>query len=291
MLKTRKLKNVGVEIYNFDLSTATSLEYAEIKEIFLSELIVVFKNQKVLTLPFAKLVSSIGEIANFSQCAWDRNGNRVKIEQFVDPKNWPTDDSLFPVQRVTGMKKNNSDSGIFGQGILDWHSNMNGPFNRARGVALQGVEGVSGTSTLWMDTTKAYADMSDELKKRCEGVTGRFTYSPEVWAEGLAAWQYEGMIKNKETFYEMPLINRSFRNRIGLYFHFLNSCSFPTDPDLFSILKAHCFQDKYIQEMNWEPGDVHLSDQVLTLHKRVQNDPEVLSKRVLHRYTFNFSGS
>jgi alpha-ketoglutarate-dependent taurine dioxygenase len=291
MLKTKPLHHVGVEIFDFDLTTATQSQYAEIKEIFLSELIVVFKNQKNLTLPFAKLVASVGQIANFSQCAWNSYGDRTEIQSFLNPFDWTQDDREFPVQRVTGMKKNDVDTGIFGQGVLDWHSNMNGPFNRARGVALQGVEGVTGTSTLWMDTTRAYEEMSPDLKKRCEGVVGRYVYSPEVWAEGLPAWQYEGMLRNKEEFYEMPLLNKSFKGKTGLYFHFLNSCSFPTDPGLLEVLKTHCFQDRYIQDMQWEPGDIHLSDQVLTLHKRVQNDPQILSKRVLHRYTFNFDAN
>ncbi len=288
-MKTRPLKNVGVEVYDIDLTKLTPQDYAEIKEIFLSELIVTFKNQKVLTLPFARLISSIGSVANFNQSAWNMHGERIEIQSSPNPFTWEKPDSEFPVQRVTGMKKNDHDTGIFGQGILDWHSNMNGPFNRARGVALQGVAGVSGTSTLWMDTTRAYEEMSPELKARCENVTGRFIYSPEVWAEGLPAWQYEGMLKNKEPFYEMPLLNKSFRGKTGLYFHFLNSCEFPTDPGLLAVLKTHCFQDRYIQEMWWEPGDVHLSDQVLTLHKRVQNDPAILAQRVLHRYTFNFT--
>lgn len=290
MLKTRPLKNAGVEIYGLDLAEATNSQLEEIKEIFLQELIVVFKNQKVLTLPYARLIASIGQIANLGQCAWSSNGDRVEIQPQANPFKWIGSDTDFPVQRVTGMKKNDQDSGIFGQGILDWHSNMNGPFNRARGVALQGVAGVVGTTTLWMDTTKAYEDMSAELKNRCEGVIGHYVYSPEVWAEGLPAWQYEGMLKNKEPFYEMPLLNKSLRGKIGLYFHYLNSCSFPADPALLNELKSHCFQEKYIQEMDWMPGDIHLSDQVLTLHKRVQNDPEILKHRVLHRYTFHFNG-
>jgi hypothetical protein len=85
---------------------------------------------------------------------------------------------------------------------------MNGP-DRARGVALQGVSGIAGTSTSWMDTTLAYAAMSDELKARCKDVIGRFEYAPEIWAEGLEPWQYEYMLRNKEDFYNMPLVNLS----------------------------------------------------------------------------------
>ena len=51
----------------------------------------------------------------------------------------------------------------------------------------------------------------------------------------------------------------------------------------------HLFQDKYIYEHMWEPGDIVLMDQLLTLHKRGTDDPDILSKRVLHRITFPIS--
>lgn len=288
-MKTRPAGNVGVEIYNLNITDLTKNDYEEIREIFLDSLLVVIRDQPVKTLPFAKIVFSIGNsIANFGQAAWNFAGDEIKPGKFVSPFDWTGEDKDYPVQRVTGMKKNNQDTGIFGSGKLDWHSNMNGPFNRAPGVALQGVSGVEGSSTSWMDTTAAYADLPEEIKHRCQNVTGVFEYSPEIWAEGLPAWQYDYMLRNKEAFYEMPLINRSAKGKIGLYFHYMNKCRFPSDPDLLDILKKHCFQEKYLYTLDWRPGDIHLSDQVLTLHKRNEDDPKILSKRVLHRYTFHF---
>lgn len=292
-MKIKPLNHCGVEIVDVNIADLSSADYEEINEIFLSELIVVFRDQPNLTVPYAKLVSKLGNIANWSQCRWDINGNVLwkpgEAPLFIDPFTYDKQDNLFPVQRVTGNIQKGRPTGIFGQGKLDWHSNMNGPFNRARGVALQGVSrGILGTSTSWMDTTKAYEKMSDELKLRCEGVIGRFEYSPEIWAEGLPQEQYEGMLKNKEEFYEMPLVNKSFRNKTGLYFHYMNKCSFPSDPELLEILKEHCFQEQFIYKHEWQQGDIIISDQVLTLHRRDQDDPKILSDRVLSRYTFNY---
>jgi taurine dioxygenase len=290
-MKIKPLANCGVEILDVDISKMTNDDYAEIKELFLEHLVVVLRNQPLKFVPYAKLIEGIGKIANWNQCIWDPNGdvNKYYTGSYVDPYTFTDDDSLFPIQRVTGKLKNGNITGIFGTGILDWHSNMNGPFNRARGVALQGVsQGCVGTSTSWMDTTKAYAAMSDELKKRCEGVEGRFEYSPEIWAEGLSKIQYEHMLKNKEEFYMMPLVNISHKGKPGLYFHFMNKCSFPSDPELLEILKEHCFKTEFIYKHVWEIGDIVLSDQVLTLHKRDQDDPAILAERILHRYTFNF---
>ena len=73
-----------------------------------------------------------------------------------------------------------------------------------------------------------------------------------------------------------------------MYFHFHNKCTFPSDPKLLEILKEHCFKPEFIYKHVWEIGDIVLSDQVLTLHKRDQDDPAILAERVLHRYTFHF---
>jgi taurine dioxygenase len=289
-MQIKPLDYCGVEITDIDLANLTDDDYAQIKEIYLQHLIIVIRNQKVATVPYAKLIQRLGTIANWKQAVWDIFGKPSKFftGSPVDAFSFTGPDYMFPVQRVTGKKINGQRTGIFGQGKLDWHSNMNGPFNRARGVALQGVsKGIIGTSTSWMDTTLAYAAMSDELKKRCEGVVGRFEYSPEIWAEGLPPDQYSDMLKNKEEYYEMPLVNISHSGNPGLYFHFMNKCSFPSDPELLEILKTHCFQPQFIYTHFWQPGDIVVSDQVLTLHKRDTDDPKILEERVLSRYTFN----
>jgi hypothetical protein len=290
-MKIKPLNNCGVEIVDIDVTNLTESDYEEINEIFLQHLIVVIRNQPRLTVPYAKIVHRCGKIANWAQSIWDIDGNVIenKPNDIINPFTYKGADDQYPVQRVTGKIIKGERTGIFGQGKLDWHSNMNGPFNRARGVALQGVsDGIIGTSTSFMDTTLAYEGMSDELKKRCEGVIGRFEYAPEIWAEGLPDVQLAYMTKNKEDFYEMPLINLSFRDKIGLYFHFHNKCSFPLDPELLDVLKAHCFQEQFIYKHEWQPGDIILMDQVLTLHKRDQDDPAILAERVLSRYTFNY---
>jgi alpha-ketoglutarate-dependent taurine dioxygenase len=286
-MKTRPLENVGVEIYDVDICNLNAHDYREIADIFFNELIVLIRDQVCSPLPFAKIVQSFGQIVNTNQCIWNQYGERVQFEN-VDAFNWNQPPDQFPVQRVTGMKKDGLPTGIFGTGILDWHCNING-LSWAPGVGLQGVQGVEGTQTSWMDTTRAYADLSPELKERCESVIGHFNYSPDIWAEGLPDWQRKNMLSAKNGGYKMKLVNTSERNKKGLYFHYLNECSFPSDPQLLDILKTHCFQKKYIQTLDWRVGDIHLSHQILTLHKREQNGPQILENRVLHRYTFDFN--
>lgn len=130
------------------------------------------------------------------------------------------------------------------------------------------------------------------MEKRCENIIGHFKYTPEIWAEGLPEIQRQVMISTymsnfKKLDYEMPLLNKNVSGtKTGLYFHYHNSCEFPTDSTLLDDLKKLCFQEKYIYQHWWEPGDIILMEQKLTLHKRDQDDQSILQNRLLHRYTF-----
>lgn len=288
IVKVKPFSNTGVEIYDLDITEMTDSDYQAITELFFDELMVLIRDQHTDPRAFAKIAYSFGDIVNSNQCVWNSEGVRIEAPKNLNPFTWQGSLQDFPVQRVTGKKVKDQDSGIFGSGILDWHCNING-VSWAPGVGLQAIAGVEGTYTSWMNTTMAYDDLSPELKQRCEGVIGHFRYAPDIWAEGLPEWQHNGMTAGKTFMYKMPLVNRSEKGRVGLYFHFLNECSFPEDPDLLEILKKHCFQSKYIQTVDWRPGDIHLSHQILTLHRREQNDPKILSERLLNRYTFNFA--
>lgn len=303
-MKIKSLDGCGVEILDADISafdprdvyvkiTSPTIkikpEYEEIKRIFADNLIVVFRNQSQLTIPFAKLVQGIGRIANYHQSPWGSDGKLLinKIDE-ISPFLYEGDDIDYPVQRLTGKVVDGKVSGFMGLNKLDWHTNMNGPFNRARGLAYQAIgEGVKGNSTSFLHTVAAYEGMSKSLKKRCEIAVGSFINSPEIWAPGLSKEMYTQMKKPSEDIYEMPLVNLSNGKKYGLYFHINNQCSFPDDPELLDILKEHCFQDKFIYKHEWEPGDIVISDQLLTLHKRDQTDPEVLKDMLLNRYSFH----
>jgi len=75
-----------------------------------------------------------------------------------------------------------------------------------------------------------------------------------------------------------------------IYFYTNNKCRIITNDDkLFDDLYSFMFQRKYMYQHFYEIGDIVLSDQILSLHKRDQNDPNILAERVLHRITFKIS--
>lgn len=301
-MKIKSLNNCGVEIVDVDISNLSDEQYTEIKNIYQDQLIIVFKNQKVEALPFAKLSYRMGTgIVNWSGCLWNKHGNLhegvdlntgIWHDVVPDPFTFAGADDEFYVQRVTGMKINGKNSGVFPQPELDWHSNYNKVNTPGRGVALQAVSGVNDSATAFMDTTKAYAALSDELKERCQGVIGQYKYNIQEWGAGLPDWQMQAYTTatDNSNYYEMPLVNiNKFNGKPGLYFHFLNKCSFPSDLELLNILKDHCLNEKFIYNHWWEPGDIVISEQLLTLHKRILTNPSLNENRVLHRYTFSMS--
>ena len=134
-MKVIPLVNAGVLI-DCDISKLTEQDYQDINEIYLDNLLIAFVDQPFETVPFAKLCHKMGGFANWKQMLWKQDGANIGNPQYVDPFTFEGDDNDFPLQRVTGKKTDKGlPTGIFGNGELDWHSNMNGDMDRARGVA------------------------------------------------------------------------------------------------------------------------------------------------------------
>lgn len=292
-------QGVAVEIKNFDITNFTQNQTDFISQTLKENTIVVIKKQNYAPGHFTKFISKIGKIANYVHFAFDPITGETKYspnpdDGLIDPDSWP-DPNTYPVQRVTGKKVNGKSSGIFGEGILDWHSNLNG-LDRADGVALQGYQGVENTSTTWLNTSFAFSEMPEELKIRCNNVFCEYEYSPEIWAGDKETISIitqnvaDGRIQKGKTWYKMWLIQKNIIGKQGIYFYTNNKCKIVTeDKNLYNDLKDFIFQEKYMYQHYYEQGDIVLSDQLLSLHKRDQNDPEILSKRILHRITFKIS--
>ena len=280
---------VAVEVSGTDVYGASSAQLQTLKELLHKHLVVVIKNQKRNPYRYTKLIETIGNgVANYSQMVHHTTGDRFE-GPFVPTNRWNGSEADYPVQRVTGMKKNGERTGIFDTARLDWHANLNG-LDRADGVALQGWEGCENTSTSFLNTNLAYNDLDPSLKKEIQNLYCEYVYSPETWAPGTSEKQLQYMKRNGNPPYKMWLIQENIAGVKGLYFYTNNKCKIITeDSTLYDRLYKHMFQDKYIYQHWWEPGDIVLMDQILTLHKRDQNEPEILAKRILHRVTFNIS--
>jgi len=269
---------------NIDIDELSPAVCQEIFDILKKDLIVVIKRQSTDAHKFARLVYSMSHIANWQQLTWDTDGNYLG-----SPKEYPNpwEQENFPVQRVTGEQKDGEYTGIFPIGKLDWHSNLNGP-TRADGVALQGIRGVEGTVTSWLNTAVALEQMPKDLYERLKGKYCSYYYNMENWSDIENKKQLEFMRKNREE-YKMFILQENIAGTKGLYFYINNDLKVEGDEKLLDDLQKYLFQEKFIYHHQWEVGDIVLSDQLLTLHKRQLRENSVFEKRILHRLTFPIS--
>jgi alpha-ketoglutarate-dependent taurine dioxygenase len=289
-MKTIPLNNGAVEIVNFDIRHFSYDDAIQVRDILRKELIVVIREQDRDPINFAKLIHYIGGICNWDQLRRDIDGNFLTpFKSYPDIETWDKN-KPFPVQRVTGEKKNGEFTGIFPLGKLDWHCNLNGP-DRADGVALQGIKGVEGTRTSWNNTSLALKEMPKEIRDRVRGKYAKFFYNPTNWADIHNPHQLAGMLKNRHH-YTMWLEQTNVGGVEGLYLYTNNDCEIVGDDKaLFTDLQEFLFQEKYIYHHEWSVGDIVLSDQLLTLHYRRQEADDVFEKRLLNRLTFRITNT
>ena len=88
------------------------------------------------------------------------------------------------------------------------------------------------------------------------------------------------------------LVQINKEGKKGLYFPFLQIFGFEGYDDatfnqIMDELTAHVLQEKYAYHHDWDDGDVVVSEQWLSIHKRWEFDH--MDERVLHRIAFDYS--
>lgn len=288
-MKTIPLKNGAVEVVDFYIQNHTYEDAMELLDILKKELVVVIREQDRDPLNYAKLIHYLGSICNWDQLVRDIDGNPLdQLTNYPDVENWDRS-KIFPIQRVTGEKIAGKFSGLFPLGKLDWHCNLNGP-NRADGVALQGLKGVVGTQTSWLNTALALKEMPMELREKIRGKYASFYYNPVKWAD-LYNEEQKAYMMQRQAPYKMWVEQTNAGGVEGLYLYTHNDCEIEGDEDqsLFNELQEYVFQEKFMYHHDWSIGDIVLSDQLLTLHKRRQEEDSIFEKRLLNRLTFRIT--
>lgn len=176
--------------------------------------------------------------------------------------------------------------GLFGHDHdLDWHANRpSAELERKPLIWLRSVFGTEGSRTSWANCTKAYQDMSIEQQNQIAHLYGIFGFEPNSYT----SWNEWKSHRNTEG---IKLV-RSVPGLSGqvLFFPFLQLFGFKDKTEeefqkIYQNLKEHVLQDKYIYHHDWQDGDVLISEQWGTIHKRWECD---VSQRMLHRISFGW---
>jgi alpha-ketoglutarate-dependent taurine dioxygenase len=261
--------------YDVDIKTMSNEELKQVARDINKHLVVIFRNQSLTPEDELRIARVMGNV----------KANKGESTTAKDNL------SLIPgVMRVTGELNDRGEPGLFGHEIeLDWHTHHPTEKNRWPFVWLYSERGSKGSRTSWINQVLAYNDLPEDIKQKVNGIT-------------VACGHKVGNFSPSEIFqnnvvYSNPqkIVRTNIENLTGLYFPFLqifdviDGATKEEWPELFEYLKNHILQEKYIMHHDWEDGDIVISEQWLSIHKRWTFAD--MKTRVLHRIALDYEHS
>lgn len=191
------------------------------------------------------------------------------------------------VIRVTGKKDANGEPGLFGHtSALDWHANMASNKARQPIVWMYGAEHMEGSRTSFINMAKVYEGMPENTQKTIRNLKCYFGY--EKGRYSTTPWFQDHV--NKDNLFDLVMTTGA--GVTGLYYPFhqvfgmdgLNDEEFKEihSEIVYEILK----DESYAYHHDWVDGQIILSDQWMSIHKRWEFDR--MEDRVLHRIALNY---
>ncbi len=250
-----------------DIKTLSNEQLIEVAKLVVSNTVVVFENQKLSPDEQLEICKVIGKV----QPTLSERSKHISIRDGI--------------LRVTGQKNSDGIPGLFGhKEDLDWHANQPSNKNRSPLIWLYGETGTKGSRTSWINNIESYKDLPDELKEElmdieviCGYKQGNYSHS-SFFKEHI---NFDNPIK---------IVQTNSEGKTGLFFPFLQIFGFKDKSDEYfkSIMKKlteHILQEKYAYHHNWKDGDIVISEQWLSIHKRWAFDN--MEERILHRIAFD----
>jgi len=261
----------AVEIIE-NISDLSENDLYEVAKLCNKHLVVIFKNQSLTIDDQIRITSAIGKVK------LDHGRNQFEKERtLVAPG----------VLRVTGEKNHTGKGGLFGHDEeLDWHTHHTSAKFRYPFVWLYAVKGSKGSRTTWLNQAMAYDDLSDNMKQKVAGIKYASGYKSGTFSDqqvGHNRINYDNPV---------PLVHTNIEGKTGLYFPFLQAFDIVEGATkdewekIYNDLKNHVLQEKYMYHHDWEDGDLVISEQWLSIHKR-WSFPH-MNTRLLHRIAFNY---
>ena len=240
----------------------------EIKEALANELVVVIRGQDLTPDEEVEFCQSIGTC----QPVLSERSKHIALNNHI--------------LRVTGQKDKDGEEGLFGHvDALDWHANQASNYNRSPLIWLYGKSGTKGSRTSWIDNKKAYEDLEPRLQEELKDIKITLGYEPGKYSDS----KYFREHHNTDS--PMDLVHTNRAGKTGLYFPFLQIFGMVGKDDhefktVMNMLEGHILQDKYRYDHYWEDGDIVISEQWLTIHKRWRF--EEMENRIVHRIAFDY---
>lgn len=274
-MKIETKNNWVIEISDFDIRTATKEQAFMIGRYILSNMVVVLKNQDLEPEDEVAFCSKIGKCQFIIDPTKPREGQRTEHLAVG-----------HHILRVTGQKNEKGEEGLFGHtSALDWHANQASNYERDPLIWLYGVEGTAGSKTSWINNIESYNALPEEFKKEIQDIQITLGYKSGSYSPSKFFVEHHSEDK------PFQLVHVNDAGYTGLYFPFLQIFGMPGKTeeqfkDIMSRLIEHVTQPQFCYDHYWEDGDVVLSEQWLSIHKRWAFDK--MEERILHRIAFNY---
>lgn len=247
----------------------TDYEITKIGSVVMTQMVVVFKDQ---------------DLTPDEELAFCRKLGKVQSTTHERTKHISLQDGIL---RVTGEKDKHGEEGLFGHvSELDWHANQPSNKKRMPLIWLYGKKGTKGSRTSWINMIEAYEKLPVKLKKKLEGKKAYFGYESGKYSTS----KFFNEHVNKENLF--PLVMKNDAGLKGLYFPFnqmfgIEGMEQTEFEDLVKTIKEYVMKPDFVYHHDWEDGDVVLSEQWLSIHKRWEF--EGMPNRILHRIAFDYS--
>ena len=270
---------LGAEIRGVDLARLDDATFQDIHGVWLDNLLVVFRRQKMVAQDLVDLVHRFGTPVTSSNLHQKKLEERTANQVF----NLPPEITV-----VTNVKENGKSVGILGDGEVVWHSDFSFKEKPTAARMLLAVEvppSQLGGHTFFMNCYAAYDALSDDMKKRIKGLTIKQADIIDTAMKLRPGASLDADIRtvpgpshpiistHPETGANMLFLGR----RHGAY---VNGYSLEASEALLDELWAHATQPRFSYEHEWETGDVVVWDNRAILHRRDQFDSD--SRRVLY---------
>ena len=274
-MKTTILKNGWtVLLEDIHLSSATDQEINEIALLMSKHTTVVAKGQSLTAKQELEFCKKFGRVQHFDQA--------------MNP-GFVLEGSDGGVLRVTGGLDDHGRPGMFGHvEELQWHCNRVSDPDRMPIVFLYAHKGSKGSTTSFLNNIASYNDLSDDFKAKIAG------YHLDVGpVQQMTSYYYDdGYEPVRLDEWKPSLVHVNGFGVKGLFFswfqtHFIQELSQEEGRELIEELRQHCEQEKYMYDHHWDDGDVVISDQWQSIHRRWAF--EQMDKRILHRVAMDYS--
>ena len=270
---------LGAEIRGVDLTRLDDAAFDALHDVWLEQLLLVFRDQKMAAGDLVKLVRRFGTPVTSSNLHQRNLEERIANQVF----NLPPE-----VTVVTNVRENGKPVGILGDGEVVWHSDFSfkeKPTAARMLLAMEIPPAELGGQTYFLNCYAAYDALSPEMKQRIAGMTIK---QANIIDTAMKLRPGASLNDDPRTTPgpSHPIVSTHPETGANMLFlgrrhaAYVNGCTLEESEALLDALWAHATQPRFSYTHTWAVGDVVVWDNRATLHKRDAFNSD--SRRVLY---------